>query len=175
MSKPAANPFFAANPFLETDYSKFMDVSKFADFSKLADMSKFADASKAFGDFKVPAFNMDALIACQKKNIETLTAANQAAFEGLQAVARRQAELVRQNFEATAGAVQSMLSSPNPADRVSKQAEVTKSTVERSIANLKELSDLISRSQCQTIETVGNRVCESIDEMQGILKTGTSS
>jgi phasin family protein len=162
MSKPSANPFF------ETDFSKYMDPSKFMD------TSKFMDVSKAMGEFKIPGFNVEALIAAQRRNIETLTAANQAAFESLQAIARRQAELARQNFEATAGAVQAVMTSQSSEERISKQAEATKASMERSIASLKELTEMMTRTHYQTIETVGNRVCESIDEIQGLIKTGTA-
>ena len=47
MSKPAANPFF------EADFSKFMDMSKM------------------MGEIKMTSVNMEAMMSCHRKNIET--------------------------------------------------------------------------------------------------------
>ena len=68
MSKPAANSFF------ETDFSKFMDVSKM------------------MGEFKMPNVNMEAIMACHRKNMEAFASVNQAAFETAQTIARKQAD-----------------------------------------------------------------------------------
>ena len=75
MSTP--NPF---NPFAAMDFSKF-------------DLGKF-DVTKMLGDVKIPGFDMQASMDAQRKNIEALTAANQTAVQGMQAVAQRQAEIL---------------------------------------------------------------------------------
>lgn len=146
MSKPSSNPF------LETDFSKFFDLPKFA------------------GDFKVPNVDIDALLSAHRKNLEALTAANQAAFEGLQSLARRQAELVRQSFEDTANLVNSVVAQQSPEDKFTKQAEATKMTLERNVANLKELTDLITKANYQAIEFISNRVSEGLEELRSIVK-----
>ena len=45
--------------------------------------------------YKLPGLDMEALAATQKKNIEALTTANRTAVEGLQALARRQTEVLQ--------------------------------------------------------------------------------
>ena len=57
------------------------------------------DVQKMMGEFKLPNVDVDAVVAAQKKNIEALTSANQLAVEGMQAIARRQAEIMRQTVE----------------------------------------------------------------------------
>lgn len=52
--------------------------------------------SKMLGDVKIPGFDMEVIMSAQRKNIEALTAANQAAVQGMQAVAQRQAEILSQ-------------------------------------------------------------------------------
>ncbi len=51
------------------------------------DVSKFADVQKLTEQFAVPGVDSTVLIESQRKNIETLTAANRAAYEGAQAMA----------------------------------------------------------------------------------------
>ncbi len=153
MSKPAATAF------PETDFSKFMD------------MSKLMDATKAFGEFKMPTLNVEALVAVHRKNMEAITSANQVAIEGFQALARRQAELAKQSFEATTSMVQAVTSAQTPEEKVACQAEATKATMGRCLSSLKELTDVMTRNQYQAMELVSNRVCESMDELQGIIKS----
>ena len=68
------------NPFMNVDMTKFM--TDFAP-SKMADQfAKFA------GAYKLPEMDVDSLVEAQRKNIEALTAANQAAVEGVQEIGR---------------------------------------------------------------------------------------
>ncbi len=149
MSKPSANPFF------EIDFSKFMDMSKM------------------MGDFKMPGLNMEAMMAAHRRNVEAMTAANQMAIESMQLLARRQAELMRQNFEASTSLVQALMSSPSPEEKVAKQAQATKATMERCMNNMREMTDAVTRNQYQAMEVVSNRLCESMDELQNIIKQPT--
>ena len=47
------------------------------------DFSKYMDVSKMMGEFKMPSVNMEAIMACHRKNMEAFTAVNQAAFDSL--------------------------------------------------------------------------------------------
>ncbi len=161
------------NPFFETDFSKFMDMSKFMDVSKMMDfanMPKMMDMSKFMGECKMPNVDVEAMMATQRKNLEAIASANQKAFEGMQSFMQRQAELARQSFEATSSLVQAVMAAPTPEEKVAKQVEATKKAIETCVSNLKELSDALSQAQLQAVQAVSNRVCESMDEMQGILK-----
>jgi len=160
MSKPASNPFF------ETDFSKFMDMSKIMDVSKIMDMSKM------MGDFKLPELNMEAVMSSHRKNMEAVVSTNQMVLENVQAFIQRQAELTRQGFEMAMNMIQSVMQAPSPEEKVAKQAEATKAAMERCVSSLKELTDMMTRSQYQAMDAVSNRVCESIDEIQGMLKNG---
>jgi hypothetical protein len=60
-----------SNPFLNFDITKMM-----ADF----DPSKMAEEfTKMAGNYKMPTFDVEAIMASQRKNIEALSTANQAA------------------------------------------------------------------------------------------------
>lgn len=53
------------------------------------------DLSKMFADMKLPGLDPAALAAAQQKNFEALTAANKRAYEGYQALAKRQVKSSR--------------------------------------------------------------------------------
>ena len=67
------------------------------------DFGKF-DVQKMLGDFKIPGVDMQAMMSAQEKNIAALKQANQHAAEGLQALAKRQMEMMQQVMQGAASA-----------------------------------------------------------------------
>jgi phasin family protein len=124
------------------------------------------DMQKLLGDFKFPGIDYESMLSSQRRNIEALTQANQLAVEGLQAVAKRQAEILRQTMEETNRAMQALFSSASPEERMAKQTDIVKSAFERAIANMKELAELVTKSNAEAFQVVNQRVTESLDELK---------
>ena len=144
----SANPF---NPFANVDFSKF-------------------DFSKAFGDVKIPGFDLEAAMAAQRKNIEALNAANQAAVQGMQAVAQRQAEILSQAVNEISVVAQQLASaSGNPQELTTKQAEVARKAFEQALANARELAEIVSKSNTEAFAIINKRVTESLQELKGLV------
>jgi phasin family protein len=149
----ANNPF---NPFANVDFSKF-------------DFSKF-DFSKALGDLKIPGFDLEAAVTAQRKNIEALTAANQAAVQGLQAVAQRQAEILSQAISEISTVAQQLSSAgSNPQELTAKQTELARKAFEQALANARELAEMVSKSNTEAFAIINKRVTESLQELKGIV------
>ena len=53
-------------------------------------------------DYRLPGIDLDAVVASQRNNVEALAKASRAAFEGAQAVAKRQAEILQETMNQTA-------------------------------------------------------------------------
>lgn len=140
----------------------------FAEFAKF-DMSKF-DVSKMLGDVKVPGVDVEALLASQRKNVEALTTANKVALEGLQAVAKRQAEILAQALaEATSVAKELAGLSSNPQELTAKQAAVAKEAFEKALANARELAELVNKSNTEAFAVINQRVNESLEELKALV------
>ena len=77
----------------------------------------------AFGDYKIPNVDMDALVQSQQKNMEALMKANAAAVSGTQELLKRQAELFQEALKEAGDAAQNMEAGANPQDAVAKQVE----------------------------------------------------
>jgi len=146
------------NPFLNVDFSKFMD------------MSRLLDWQKGFGDMKMKGVDVEALMAAQRKNLEAMAQAQQLATEGMQAVARRQAELLQQMMEGANDAVRSLMVAGNPEDKAAKQADLAKQVFERAIANMRELAELVAKSNSDTFEVMNKRVTEGLDEIKAMIE-----
>ena len=87
----------------------------------------YNEAFKVFGDFKTPAFDFNSLFEVHRRNFEALTAANQVVSEGVQAIARRQAEAFRTNVDSALSASKEFTASGTPEVNVEKQAALTSS------------------------------------------------
>lgn len=126
----------------------------------------FADFTKAFGEFKMPMVDMNAMVEAQQKNFDAFAAANQVAFDGARAVIERQVELVQTAVEEAQASVKEMTEGGTPNVDVTKQGELAKAAMEKAMANAKELSDMVSKSQNEAFEIVNKRVQETVEEVK---------
>ena len=139
------------------------------------DMTKAFDMTKGFNGFSLPGLDAETVMASQRKNIEAFTQANQLAVEGVQAVTRRQAELAREAFEGASAAFRDFAQpGGNPGDQFAKQAELTKSLFEKTLANARELGELLAKANSEAFEVMTKRFTESLDEIREQSKTRTS-
>lgn len=130
-----------------------------------------ADFTKAFGDMRAPGVDMGSLVAMQRKNIEALTQANQLALEGAQAVLRHQLELTRRTMEQFSEMLTGFMQ-PNGSmeDRLAKQAEYSKSALEKGMSNARELADLMTKANSEAFNVLTRRVSETLEEMKDLAK-----
>ena len=127
------------------------------------------DLSKVLGDYKVPGLDVESILASQRKNIEAVTAANQLAIEGLQAVLRRQAEIVRSSVEEAGSYVNQVAAAGTPEEKAAKQAELVKVAFEKALSNIKELAELVAKSNTEAADVLSKRVSESLDEVKAAI------
>lgn len=132
------------------------------------------DVGKAFAGFTLPGFDVEALMATQRKNIEALTQANQLAVEGVQAVARRQAEIARQAIDEASALLREFTQPAAPEDRLAKHAELTKQAFEKGVANARELSELVAKANTEAFNVLNRRVTEGLDEIREYAKARTA-
>lgn len=139
------------------------------------DMPFDFDMTKYMTEMKVPGVDVDALVSSQQKNLEALTAANRLAFEGMQAIMKRQTEILRQAIEESAAAATGIAGAANPQDKMVKQTEATKDAFERTVSNMRELSELVAKSNTEVLDLLNRRVTEVLDEMKTVVaKSGVA-
>ena len=127
------------------------------------------DLSKLMADFKMPGVDIESILATQRKNVEALAQANQLAVEGMQAVARRQAEILRTTMEEAAKAAQDMMVQGAPEDKLGKQTEIVKVGFERALSNMRELAEMVTKSNTEAFNVINKRFTESLDEMRSVM------
>lgn len=124
------------------------------------------DFTKMMGDFKVPGVDVNSMMETQRKNLEALTEANKLAMEGMQAIAKRQAEIVRQGMEEMSNSMQDMMASGAPQDRMAKQADAMKGQFENMLANMRELSEMVAKSNTEAADVLTKRISSQLDELK---------
>jgi phasin family protein len=159
----------SGNPFFNGEFAKF-DFAALMDPSKMAEQWEKFDFATATDQFKVPGLDAQALVEYQKRNLEAFASANKIAMEGAQAVIRRQAEILRQGVEEASKAFSELNAAGTPQDRLVKQAELAKEAYEAALANLRELSEMASKSNGEAADLLSNRVSESFGEFTSEIK-----
>lgn len=124
---------------------------------------------KMMGDMKMPAFDWEALMAANRRNMEAFAQANQLAAEGAQAILRRQGEILKGAMEDANRSLKTMLADGTPEDRVARQTEAMKTAFESAISNYREMVEMASKSNAEALTVVSKRVSESLDELKGVL------
>ncbi|MBW8269591.1 phasin family protein [Caldovatus aquaticus] len=130
------------------------------------------DLLRLLAEFRLPPMpDLEALAKAQRRNLEALSAANRVALEGAQAVARRHMEILQQAMTEMTEAMRALASAgDSPQARAAKQAELLKAAYEHAVANLKEIADLIQKSNAEALALLNRRFAEAMDEVKEMLK-----
>ena len=131
------------------------------------DPSKMVDqVTKLVQSLKVPSIDVKSLVDSQKKNIEAVTNANRAVVEGLQAVAKRQPEILQETMNEASKAIDILSKAGSPQEVAATQADLAKDAFERALANMRELADMVAAANQNAADTINARISASLDEIK---------
>ena len=132
-------------------------------------MAGMAEFSKLFQDMKLPGMGgMETFLQMQRRNMEVLSAANRVALEGAQTVAKRHMEIMQQTMSEMTESMREMASPESPQARAARQAELLKANYERAVSHMRELADLIQRSNGEALSMLNQRFTEAMDEVKAM-------
>lgn len=148
----------------------------------MAYQNPFADMMKTFSEFKAPTMgamptvDVNQMMASSRRNVEALSAAGQAMSESMQAITRRQAELLRAQVEKSLKtAKEQLVNNASPEINTTKQVEFAKTMFESSLNNVREVCELVSKSNLEVFDKLNRRASESIEELTGAATSTTST
>jgi len=130
------------------------DQNTNASFGEFGKMPSF-DFTKLMQDFKLPGIDLAKIMDREKKNIEALTEANRVAFEGWQALARRQAEILQESIKQAVGTVQGE-------DAGTRRMDLAAHAFETTLSNMRELAEMAVKSQTEAFDIIRKRVEENL-------------
>src|SRR5580765_7763474 len=124
------------------------------------------DVTKMFADFRFHPFDVEAVWAAQRRNIEALSQANQAAMAGVQALAKHQIELTRETFEGFSALWRDMAQPGSSEDRVAKNTDYVKQVLENGVKHGGEIATIAAKAGSEAAEILHKRTTESLDEIR---------
>lgn len=130
--------------------------SLFGDFGKMPNF----DFTKLMKDFKLPGVDLATIMDREKKNIEALTEANRVAFEGWQALVRRQAEILQDSIKRAVDTVQGE-------DAGAKRMDLASHAFETALSNMRELAEMAIKSQKDAFDVIRKRAEEDLAALRG--------
>jgi phasin family protein len=132
------------------------------------------DVTKVMADFRFRPIDVEALMACQGRNIEALSQANQLAVEGVQAVAQRHIEVARQAVEDVSALLRDLAQPASPEDRIAKNTEYAKQMIEKSVSHGREITMLATKAGTEAADVLRKRASEGLDEFCNLAKKQTA-
>jgi len=123
------------------------------------------DVTKAFGDFRLPGLDVEAIVAIQRKNLEALAQAGQLVVESLRAVAQRQAEISQEGLAEASALLREWAKPGTPEDRLAKNVDIAKQAIEKSLSNARELTEITAKASTDVLSVIAKRVSEGFNEV----------
>jgi len=129
----------------------------------------FVDITKILEQFRLPGVDINAIVEARRKDVEALTQANQVAYESMQALARREAEILQQTMAEWQGAMAGM-AGKTPQEMAARGTELATQAFGRALANMRELAEMASNSQSQTYEILNRRFQENLEDLRKLMQ-----
>jgi phasin family protein len=127
----------------------------------------FPDIAGILGQLKIPGVDVNAIVESGRKDIEALTQANRQAYESMQALARREAEMLSQTVTELQSALAGLAG--QPAEAASKGSALAKQAVAKTLASMLDVAESASKAQAQAYETLNKRFQERLEELRKLI------
>ena len=114
---------------------------------------------------------LETMLASQRRNVAAIMQTNRLAFDGLQAVWRRQLDFIQQAVEGLTTHVGDLAPPSHPLNqRFLKHAEYSRQVFEKNLAHASELSGIATKVTTDATDIFNQRFCESLDEVPYLTK-----
>jgi phasin family protein len=123
--------------------------------------SPFGDLTRVFEQFKAPGVDLSPIIEARRKDVEALASANQAAFDGLKALARIQTDLLLQTLNAAQAAAKGKAEAGTGLPDPAKFAEGAQKAWQKMLDDVKGLAEQARKTQSDALASLGARATES--------------
>ena len=147
--------------------SKNNDFQAFADLFDPARLNQQFQAMLDNSPFASP--EAKELMETQRKTMEMLQKAQQSAVSGAQSLAQRQGEMMQQAMQ-DAQAKMSELANSEPGKAMEKNAEAIEQGLQQAMANFREISEMMQATYADVSAQVEERMQQNLRELQDILE-----
>lgn len=124
----------------------------------------FVDMATMIQKFKVPGFDMAPIIESRRKDMEALVEANKSVYEAVQALARRQTEIMTETTQGIQDSAKGLAGGGAP------DAALVGNAYQKAIADMKELAEMVRKSQVDAMAGITARATQSVEEMKLLMQ-----
>lgn len=104
------------------------------------------DLQKFLNGFKLPGVDLESIVEGQRADIEAVALANKRANEGMKALAKRQAETMREAVVEWRAAVRE-LPAIDASELAARRTDLAKQAIQKALGNARELAEMMANSQ----------------------------
>jgi phasin family protein len=134
------------------------------------DMSNAVEnLTKMLEQFKLPGVDTKEIMEARRKDIDALVQANKAIYEGMQALANKQGELLKTAMADIQSAVKGAAGGAGAGDP-GKQGELARKAYEKVLGDMKDLAEIARQSQTDAMAKITQRGTEHLDEVKKMMK-----
>ena len=126
------------------------------------------DMSKIIEQFKLPGVDMTALVDARRKDIEALMQVNNIALESLQAMAQKQAEILKTTMAELQSTTQKMAA--KPMESAAHEGQLVQQTLEKAFGYMRELAEMTRNSQSEALAVINKRVEQNVEELKSMVQ-----
>ena len=130
-------------------------------------VTQVADFSKILESFKFPGVDMTSLLEARRKDVEALAKANTLAYEGMQALVRKQTEMLNASAQAIQAAAGRM-SGDNAAEAMAKRGAFIQESLQTAFENMRELAEMAQKSQTESLAAISKRAEQTMQELTAL-------
>ena len=130
----------------------------------------FTDFTKLLEQYKLPGVDMTAVIEARRKDIDAITEANKIAYEGMQALVQKQAEILSRSMQEIQAAAQKLAAGGDPASAMARQGEFVQQGLQTAFNNMRELAEMAQKSQAEALAVMTQRAEQNIEEAKRLMK-----
>jgi phasin family protein len=129
----------------------------------------FGDFTKMLEQFKLPGIDTAAFIEARRSDIVALTQANNVAYEGMQELLRKQAEILYATFEELWVSAEKFDKDGEPAVRAGQPEELIEQAVLQALSKMRELAEMAMKTQTEALAIIGQRAMQKVEEMKTLM------
>ncbi len=123
----------------------------------------FSEWTKTFGELKAPTVDVNQFIDFYKSGAECFTSLSQIMHDSAQAIARRQAEILRSDAEQTMKALKDLTNNAtheNATQKSQKYADVAQKFVAGKVTDIQDIFKMVTEANKEAAEVFGKHIAE---------------
>ena len=118
---------------------------------------------------KLPGLDVPKLLESSRKDVEALIKVNENAYRGIEALTRRQGEVLAQAMEEWRESAKDLVTGKTAAQNAARGIEQARSAFEKALGHMREMAEIVIESHEQTVAVLNRRAKESYDELKNQL------